>query len=109
MVTVDTSADISGSSPETSVDSRSTVDRVTINISTDASVNVSVKVCYKIHDPGRLRQNVLVGRQSEHFESSAGFFAKCHQFTNHHHGVNIVNILMIILSPKRRTRKQDQS
>ena len=95
----------------------------------------------------RLRQHVLMGRQSEHFESSAGFFAKCHQFTSHHHGANIVqfwtpspvmqrrgerdplsrsgiawqkrgsrtglganiaNILMTILSPKRRTRKQDQ-
>ena len=54
---------------------------------------------------GRLRQNVLVGigRQSEHFKSSAGFFAKCHQFTSYHHGVNIVNMLMTILSSKRRT------
>ena len=61
MVTVDTSADISGSSTETLVDSRSTVDRhvsrVSVegrssnDISTDASVDVSVEVRYKIHDP----------------------------------------------------------
>ena len=30
---------------------RSRVDRVTIDISTDASVDVSVEVRYKIHDP----------------------------------------------------------
>ena len=96
---------------------------------------------------GWIRTACAVGRQSEHFESSAGFFAKCHQFTSHHHGANIVqfwtpspvmqrrgerdplsrsgiawqkrgsrtglganiaNILMTILSPKRRARKQDQ-
>ena len=57
MVMVDTSANISGSSTETLVDSRSMdmvvacrsrVDRVTIDVSTDASVDVSVKVAHKI-------------------------------------------------------------
>ena len=55
MVTVDTSTDISGSSTETSVDSRLEcwlrVDRVTIDISTDASVAVLVEVRYETHDP----------------------------------------------------------
>ena len=67
MVTVDTSADISGSSTETSVDSRSTVDRHVSRVSvegrsssdryikaTDALVDVSVEVRYKIHDPAML-------------------------------------------------------
>ena len=32
---------------------RSRVDRVTIDILTDALVDVSVEVCYKIHDPNK--------------------------------------------------------
>ena len=65
--------------------------------------SAAVFLCYQrqIHrfpprwlwDWGRLRQKVLVGRQNEHFESSAGFLTKGHQLTNHHHGANIVNTL----------------
>ena len=66
MVTVDTSADISGGSTTTSVDSRATVNRhvgrmsvesrssinrASIDISTDASVDVPIEVPHKIHDP----------------------------------------------------------
>ena len=69
--------------------------------------STAVSLCYQ-RQTGRQTEGTG-GRQSEHFKSSAGFFffffAKCHHFTH----ANTVNILITILSPKRKIWKQDQS